>query len=573
MRILIFLVSAALMTACADAPAKTDAPRFDALAAAKADGPVIAGALGATDGVATGQLSAAAPRQTWTLDVRPGAVIDLEITHKGTTAALDTLLTVVGPVAGDDATTPVVAEDDDSGWGLHSRLKQLSLPGDGGSARFLVTVQSYDGKQAGKYRLVATCRSGQCEPQATGVATDDRFCHPTLDAAVRACVDDQLVDPDRDPATWTALDIGRACADAEPLGRPHDQVCANERPAPSWCALDYEAFVGSQGSLCEERSVAYALGRECVFGAGFHDLADGRSPLTVTGRRVIAAGSALDALETEQLIAAVRVAYEDAADLAGALDSVDGGEVNQLRVWDATARRGFVAYEYGAGDNSYGAVIADGSATIVTEIHDGDFYLPGGNGLGCPAAGDELRACADDGGCAAGLRCIGVVAGRGRCAAPGSVPGETAPCHVTDVSNGCGGGLVCAGVDANGDGLCLPAWQRAGFDDYAVASIPAHGKVERKLTAWGLTTVSTDVDLRLYVDGPSAADLRVTLTNPAGTVGVVYDGAAAFDEVRAVRAFPGDESANGEWVLTIDNRGATPGTLVSWGLDIMSRWD
>lgn len=567
MRSIVYTLPLSLaLVACADEADKTAAPRYDALAAAKADGPVIAGALGFSE-ASIGALSRAVPRQTWILEARPGAIVDLEVTHKGTTAALDTVMIVVGPVTSDVATSPVVAEDDDSGWGLHSRIRGLTLAG----GRYLVTVQSYDGRQKGSYRLVAACRSGACEPVATtGVARDDRYCHPTLKAGIERCVDEQLADVDRDPATWTSLDVGLSCVDAEPVARWRDAVCADESPAPSWCALDYEAFMNTQVTLCQDGAVAYAMGRECALGAGFWDLRDGTATATVTHRRVIAEGAALTSLEAEQLVAAVRVAYEDdVTDVASALDAVDGGEVNQLRVWDATAHRGFVAYEYGAGDNSYGGILEDGGTRVVVEIRDGDYPS-------CVLPGDELATCAADGDCASGMRCTGITAGRGRCVAPHDFPAEGTSCNVSTSPCPAASGLVCAGVDARGDGLCLPAWMRGRFEDWAVEHIPARATITRTLGAWGLTTVSTDVTVRLIADFPTPADLRVTLTNPATTVGIVWDGergASPLELERAIRAFPGDESANGDWTLTIENRGASTGTLVSWGLDIMSRWD
>jgi len=571
MRSFALVIVASALAACTDAADKTDAPRYDALAAAKADGPVIAGTLGFDEAV-TGALGRTTPRQTWVLEARAGAIIDLEVTHKGTTAALDTVMVVVGPATSDAATSPVVAEDDDSGWGLHSRIRGLTLAG----GRYLVTVQSYDGRQKGNYRLVATCRSGACAPlPVAGVPRDDRYCHPGLKTGIERCIDEQLADVDRDPATWTALDVGLSCADAEPVARWHDAICASEAPSPSWCALEYEHFMNAQASLCTDDAVAYAQRQECALGAGFRDLRAGLGHLTVTHRRVIEAGATLTALESQQLVRAAQVAYEDdVSDVASALAAVYGGEVNELHVWDATAHRGFVAYEYGAGDNSYGGIFAEGEATLVVAIRDGDYYPPAPGGASCPAPGDELATCARDADCAGGMRCTGITAGRGRCVAPHAFPAEGTDCSTTSRPCPVGSGLVCASVDASGAGLCLPAWMRARFDDWAVVHIPARGTVTRTLTAWGLTTVSTDVTVRLAADFPTPADLRIALTNPATTVGMVWDGERGELHLeRAVRAFPGDESANGEWVLTIENRGTSTGTLVSWGLDIMSRWD
>lgn len=76
--------------------------------------------------------------------------------------------------------------------------------------------------------------------------------------------------------------------------------------------------------------------------------------------------------EQSQLLVAVQVAYEDAADLAAALDAVDQGLVNQLRFTPQAGGPELVSYEYGAGDNSYGGVFAEGSSELVVRINDGD---------------------------------------------------------------------------------------------------------------------------------------------------------------------------------------------------------
>lgn len=51
---------------------------------------------------------------------------------------------------------------------------------------------------------------------------------------------------------------------------------------------------------------------------------------------------------------------------------VDQGEVNVTWMSEPAGRRGFTAFEYGAGDNSYGAIFESISGEMVTNIHDGD---------------------------------------------------------------------------------------------------------------------------------------------------------------------------------------------------------
>jgi subtilisin-like proprotein convertase family protein len=139
-------------------------------------------------------------------------------------------------------------------------------------------------------------------------------------------------------------------------------------------------------------------------------------------------------------------------------------------------------------------------------------------------------------------------------------------------------GLACAGASINGAGVCVPGWMRGAFTSEPEQSIPdgdARG-VTTSLLAFGLATVSTDVLLDLAIEHPRPEDLRVTLTNPAGTEVVIQDGQGAeiWFSRRAIRGFPGDESVNGAWQLTVaDKVRGTTGIIHRFGLELTSRWD
>jgi hypothetical protein len=59
---------------------------------------------------------------------------------------------------------------------------------------------------------------------------------------------------------------------------------------------------------------------------------------------------------------------------ADALAAVDEEEMNVTYYNEPAARRTFIAFEYGAGDNSYGAVFEKQSGNRAAAIHDGDLY-------------------------------------------------------------------------------------------------------------------------------------------------------------------------------------------------------
>ncbi|MFT3921279.1 MAG: hypothetical protein QM778_01965 [Myxococcales bacterium] len=111
----------------------------------------------------------------------------------------------------------------------------------------------------------------------------------------------------------------------------------------------------------------------CRFGETYGDLKINPA-FELQSARVVDAGNAeqLTSLEQSQLVTAVQVAYEDVVDLSSALASVDQSEVNHLRFAEPSTGLTFVAYEYGAGDNSYGGVFEADSVELAARINDGD---------------------------------------------------------------------------------------------------------------------------------------------------------------------------------------------------------
>jgi hypothetical protein len=190
-----------------------------------------------------------------------------------------------------------------------------------------------------------------------------------------------------------------------------------------WFSVSATWVLGACGTLPEgeELPPGPPPAEACLFGDTFRTLRDSAAFALVL-REVIDANSAsaLPEEQAAQLLSAVRVAYEDAADLPAALASVDQGEVNRLVLAELAGPRSFVVYEYGAGDNSYGAVFEGDSAVRAAEIHDGDL-------LACTVVGTPrgARAGADCGGawgntCDSGLVCADFdeERGAGRCRAP-----------------------------------------------------------------------------------------------------------------------------------------------------------
>ncbi len=293
--------------------------------------------------------------------------------------------------------------------------------------------------------------------------------------------------------------------------------------------------------------------------------------------RYVTSASQLDTRETAQAAAAFREVYgADAPDFATGFALIDQGSLRVTSLFHLPTNTDLVAVEFGAGDTSVGTIFYGASLQVAARISDGAIEACGffaARGLGQTSAGGACRATAD---CATGLRCEGVFANAGACVATGAIAGDGNEC-TTDASCGTAA-LVCAG-GSRGYGLCRPAWMRGAFADAASTAIPDGGTAARALAVRGLATVDTDVVIALTIDHPRASQLRITLTNPAGTEAVVHDGVAADDGhalvlARPVVGFSGDESVNGEWTLRVTDRATGQvGTLRGWQLVVTSRYD
>lgn len=498
------------------------------------------------------------------LSVREGARVRIEITRLGTAKKLDTTLFVFGPAQGEAFGTSAIAFDDDSGWGRQSRLTDLELS----AGEYLVVVGTHDARGRGAYRLLATCESGECGP-----VEPVSECEESVGNAILACVNFQVEDSASDPESvaLTHAEALEICTDGEALGPIFDARCQGPQPA-DFCADGFEAFATGMGPACREALAPFAV--ECVFGDTFRELRT--SADVITGRRrVLTVAEALEPIEREQVIAAVRSStFTDVATIEEAFDAADQGEINQLELWDRTSALAYVVYEFGAGDTSVGAYFPHDSAERVAVIGDGDLER-------CSAPrGAQGGACESDGDCSVGTCVGGSDAGPGRCTVLSGF-GPQSDCSV-DVPCDIGQGLVCAGLTRGDEGQCFPAWMRGAWGvEFPLDDAPAIPDADPEglthtLVANGLATVDTDVEIDLFIIHPDATQLRVTLTNPAGAEVVVFDGEAqeVFLRNHPVLGFSGDEMVNGPWTLrVIDEVAGEVGTLDSWNLRLGSRFD
>ncbi|MDP1825488.1 MAG: hypothetical protein Q8L48_19675 [Archangium sp.] len=93
----------------------------------------------------------------------------------------------------------------------------------------------------------------------------------------------------------------------------------------------------------------------------------------LVSRTDVTTPSQVDALLGKQLISAChQSSYTDVKTLADAFEAVDQGEFVVSQVKDKKTGELYTAIDYGAGDNTYGAIFKKGSVTPIVQIHDGD---------------------------------------------------------------------------------------------------------------------------------------------------------------------------------------------------------
>ena len=114
----------------------------------------------------------------------------------------------------------------------------------------------------------------------------------------------------------------------------------------------------------------------CLFGEEFHDLKSDPAFALEADEWIVDEAQLADAVERTQLVSAVQQStHTDVTTVAQALSRVDEEEVRRIWFSHRASGREYVVYEYGAGDNSYGAYFARGELDVLAQIHDGDLLL------------------------------------------------------------------------------------------------------------------------------------------------------------------------------------------------------
>lgn len=127
-------------------------------------------------------------------------------------------------------------------------------------------------------------------------------------------------------------------------------------------------------SLAKELKAA-AAGQSILDTAGsFYEL---KQQVKLDSRTSVTDAKNVDATLKQQIIEAChQSSYTDVKTLADAFAAVDEGEFVVSEFKDPKSGKAFTAIDYGAGDNTYGAIFEKGSTTVAKSIHDGDLMDP-----------------------------------------------------------------------------------------------------------------------------------------------------------------------------------------------------
>lgn len=474
------LLMAVVLFAC-DSRIPSQSPDFPP-ATSKADDAGSVVARGALLPDIPGEVVTMAPAEAWTLDLIAGATLEVEVTQSGTSRNADLAMALYGPEDPAGARA-LLATDDDSGF---ARLPRITATVATTGLHTLTLLRKSSSEV--HYRVVAHCRDGICTPPPEP-------CDPVLLAIMRLCA--------RESAT-----------------NPYDAAVQCGEGQPPTCAADL---------------LAEAAYRECVFGTTWYEL--GRSPwIRVDDKQVLAASTPLDATERARVVTAVQASsHTDVTTSAEAFDRVDDNVIDRYELIDTSANRVFVAYVYGAGDNTYGRIFDDNG--VVTDIHDGDLMhcdlAPGLVGTDCASPTD----------CPSQLTCTGITAaagGLGRCG-----PSDS---HQ----------FICRGT------TCTPAWLERDIRD--VEALPLSDlPFERELVAYGLGEHLVAAELTLSLEHPHADALEIILTAPNGTQAIIPTTTATATALELRLPVALATPANGRWKLRIAGP-AGVGMLHTWSL-------
>jgi hypothetical protein len=187
----------------------------------------------------------------------------------------------------------------------------------------------------------------------------------TLRAAHSATVDTVLYLYKRGPSSWGSYVARNDDASAATVLSAIDkklEVGTYRVVVKGYGASDLGKFLvvaNCSGIGCQPPAPAPS----CLFGDSFNEIGTVNG-VQVSSRQKFTSPTGLLPVHELQIVKALHAStHTDVTTVAEAFAAADEGELNKVEIYDAAGARAFTAWEYGAGDNSYGAIFVAGSDT------------------------------------------------------------------------------------------------------------------------------------------------------------------------------------------------------------------
>ncbi|MCE9580018.1 MAG: hypothetical protein K8W52_43280 [Deltaproteobacteria bacterium] len=339
-------------------------------------------------------LAATAKYHAWTFELSGTASIHA-FTGPSLTArkTIDTVLYLYKQKA-DGSWGAYIARNDDYATG--SKWSGLTRSLDAGNYRVL--AKGYTATTYGQFSTSVECTGAGCAAVPSSCLFGTTFGELLESSAYRITNDAQLhvtdYQSDQDKARIVLAVQQSAHTDVmtveQAFAAVDQQVIRrvdlyDEAGGRSFTAFEYGAGDNSYGAVFAYGSTTIvskihdgdleactAVAQVCSLGPDFYTTKVGGA-FTVTGQKVVTKASQLSGNDASDALAAIRVAYP-ATSLANGLSKIDGGQLNVVDLTENATGATLRAFEYGAGDNSYGAIFVAGTKTRASSIVDATYY-------------------------------------------------------------------------------------------------------------------------------------------------------------------------------------------------------
>jgi len=191
----------------------------------------------------------------YVFNAHEGGLVNLEVTHLGSSQGLDTSLFVYGPRKGAEYGDSNIANDDDSGYGRLSKIEELRIEETGD---YLVVVGTSNAMGRGKFRLLLTCENDQCIQVDESLLSE---CHDAIADSIDECITNYLED-----MPYGSEEAVQVCTDAEAGSDWYDITCNSDwYTPPEFCSAGAEKFIGIMMPVCAaKKKQEYAVPENAI---------------------------------------------------------------------------------------------------------------------------------------------------------------------------------------------------------------------------------------------------------------------------------------------------------------------